>query len=450
MFTRSRNAGSINVTLGPTIGSQINIEPLPSLEEEINIVNRKVDIGQNPEVLAPRLESILLNTGMPEEIIPGKEIILTRECATSSKDIVKLSQKLRNADDVKFSARMENLLGNVIWINDPVLSSKRAIDSSNYRSNAARKSEIVLEHYERALASDKGYLPALKNQAGILHLVGEDEKCIESCKEYIDRKSDDSNIWELQGKAYMELASHQEALRCYDSALKLSSKNHELWFNKGLALMEIQRYQEAMTCFDRSIKLEPHNPEALNGRGDALTKMGKIDQAVESYDKANNMMPRPAFISKHTPEEIAVDVLPEIVPEIEDSIESKIEDSAEPKDELPSAEGPEADITPEEEAAIEDMEEDLGVPKIEDEHSSDMMAKEPEEVEMEAKFEEGLEISEEDLKEALEILDDEPEIQDEASDTQDHAEPEDVSEPVADEPEIHEIKDLDEELQEIN
>ncbi|MCK5397018.1 MAG: hypothetical protein KAJ33_02060, partial [Thermoplasmata archaeon] len=201
MFTTSRNAGSVIVTLGPATGGQIKAGPLPSLEEEINIVSRKVDIGQNQEVLAPRLERILLNTGMPEEISPGKDITLTRECATSSKDIVELSQKLRNIDDVKFSARMENLLGNVIWLNDPVLSSNRAIDSSNYRKKAAERSERILEHYEKALATDRGFLPALKNQAGILHLVGEDERCIESCKEYVDRNADDPDIWELQGKA---------------------------------------------------------------------------------------------------------------------------------------------------------------------------------------------------------------------------------------------------------
>ncbi len=410
MFTESRNAGSVNIALGPTISGQIRAGPLPSLEEEIIIVNRKVDIGQNPEVLAPRLERILFNSGMPEELSPGKDVLLSRECAISSKDISELSQKLRNADDVKFSARMENLLGNVIWLNDPVLSSKRAVDSAKSKNEAARKSETVLEHYERALAADKGYLPALKNQAVVLHLVGRDMDAIESCKEYIDRKIDDPDIWELQGKAHMELANHQDALRCFDSALKLSSKNHELWFNKGLALMEIQRYQEAMACFDRSIKLEPHNPEALNSRGDALTKMGKIDLAVESYDKANNMMQRPAFISKQIPADIVAE---------EKITENSSQVSTDISEIFAAAESEEPEITPKAGAMQEDMEDEPELPDTEiekeleilelgeeDDFPPDMMEKEPEEIDMEAELEVALDIQNEaELTETITAMD---------------------------------------------
>ncbi len=50
-------------------------------------------------------------------------------------------------------------------------------------------------------------------------------------------------------------------------------------------------YEQAIACFDKAIKLKPHSYKAWNKLGYALVRLGRDDEAIESFDKALEMKP---------------------------------------------------------------------------------------------------------------------------------------------------------------
>ena len=46
------------------------------------------------------------------------------------------------------------------------------------------------------------------------------------------------------------------------------------------------RYQEAVECYDKAIRLYPDNPNSWYAQGLTLEKLGRYKEAIASYDKA--------------------------------------------------------------------------------------------------------------------------------------------------------------------
>lgn len=55
---------------------------------------------------------------------------------------------------------------------------------------------------------------------------------------------------------------------------------------QGLANFYRQHYEEAVYCYEMALRIVPKNIHALFYRGDALTKLKKYEDAIASYDKA--------------------------------------------------------------------------------------------------------------------------------------------------------------------
>jgi tetratricopeptide (TPR) repeat protein len=51
------------------------------------------------------------------------------------------------------------------------------------------------------------------------------------------------------------LGKHDEAISCYDAALKHDPLNADTWFNKGLALKAVGREDEGTTCCNYAVSL---------------------------------------------------------------------------------------------------------------------------------------------------------------------------------------------------
>jgi hypothetical protein len=176
MFTEVRRHGSVAINLGPSIADGIKADALPSLKQELELIGRKIDIGQNPEILCHRLERVLVNTGMPEEMSSGEKL-LSRECAASSRDIIQLGEAIRKGN-TRLSPRAENLLGNLKWMGNPVFSGIKFVDSQVRAKKLSIESSAILEHYDCAIASDPNYLAPMKNRALLLHAACRDRECM--------------------------------------------------------------------------------------------------------------------------------------------------------------------------------------------------------------------------------------------------------------------------------
>jgi len=59
----------------------------------------------------------------------------------------------------------------------------------------------------------------------------------------------------------------------------------ELLLGKGQTLLDLDRAEEALACFDEALKLEPQHAEALLKKGAALEQARKPDEAIACYDR---------------------------------------------------------------------------------------------------------------------------------------------------------------------
>ena len=50
-------------------------------------------------------------------------------------------------------------------------------------------------------------------------------------------------------------AKYEQALACYDCAIRLDSTDEVLFYNKGLCLLNLGRNQEAIKAFDQALNL---------------------------------------------------------------------------------------------------------------------------------------------------------------------------------------------------
>ena len=95
----------------------------------------------------------------------------------------------------------------------------------------------------------------------------------------------------LKGNEHYYKNEYNEAIECYDKAIKIEPSNFDLWFNKGYALIQLEKYEETIECYDKAIKIEPNDALAWDTKGIALVNLGKNNEAIECYDKAIEIDP---------------------------------------------------------------------------------------------------------------------------------------------------------------
>ena len=98
-------------------------------------------------------------------------------------------------------------------------------------------------------------------------------------------------LYEL-GNSLDDLGRKEEAIACYDDALKIKPDFHEALNNKGNALAGLGRHQEAIECCDRVLAIKPDHFSAWGIRGIALCNLGRFEEAQASYDEVLELQPK--------------------------------------------------------------------------------------------------------------------------------------------------------------
>ena len=93
-------------------------------------------------------------------------------------------------------------------------------------------------------------------------------------------------FWNNKGGSLAALGRHEEAIRCYDTALELEPKSPKVWNNKGSALSALARRKEAFECFDKALAIDSRFAMACENKGRELHLLGRLDEALHCYDKA--------------------------------------------------------------------------------------------------------------------------------------------------------------------
>src|SRR3972149_3582874 len=98
--------------------------------------------------------------------------------------------------------------------------------------------------------------------------------------------------WSNKGVSLRNLGKSQEAIDCYDRAIKIDPMSIEAWSNKGVALLMLGKYKEVITCCDKAIEIDPRGATAWGIKGAALSKLDKHQEAMACYDRVLEINPK--------------------------------------------------------------------------------------------------------------------------------------------------------------
>ncbi|MWV63526.1 tetratricopeptide repeat protein [Halorubrum sp. JWXQ-INN 858] len=89
--------------------------------------------------------------------------------------------------------------------------------------------------------------------------------------------------------ALWEFGSHEQALEHAERAVEIDPRFAQAWYNRGFFLVERGLAEDAVNCFDNAIRLGFRNAEVLEEKARALEEAGEHDQAEVVAEKAEEI-----------------------------------------------------------------------------------------------------------------------------------------------------------------
>ena len=108
----------------------------------------------------------------------------------------------------------------------------------------------------------------------------------------------DAEVFTKQGNSHYDQKQFNEALQCFENALKIDSNCHSAWNGKGLSLHGLNRYSEAIDCFDKAIELDQNSASFWCNKANSFFWQNQLQKARQCYEQALRLEPDNPYISK--------------------------------------------------------------------------------------------------------------------------------------------------------
>lgn len=177
--------------------------------------------------------------------------------------------------------------------------------------------EEAIKCFDKAIEMSPNYADAWDRKGDALYYLGFDEwtyrSSLDSLKHFgkalkcYDKALQINNaepaLWTKKGTCLQNMGAIQhiremveEAIWCYDNAIRLERARGreylEAWHCKGDALNALLKYEEAIQCFDMALKINPRYAEAWASKGVSLMFLkGKTDEAMNCLKRAVKLKP---------------------------------------------------------------------------------------------------------------------------------------------------------------
>lgn len=147
-----------------------------------------------------------------------------------------------------------------------------------------------------AVHPPKNYINSLEwNKKGIdFQTAGEYDDAIRCYDEAIKLDPKYGAPWNNKGVVYiyknwgpvLTRSKYAMALDCFNTSIALNPYLATAWYNKGLVLYLQDKYYNSMECFEKAIDLRPSYPQAWNNKGLTLFR-GALRVSVDMYDSTS-------------------------------------------------------------------------------------------------------------------------------------------------------------------
>ena len=108
----------------------------------------------------------------------------------------------------------------------------------------------------------------------------------------------------------------------------IKDDKHIEWVDNGIFFAKSENYNEAINCFDKALKINPSYARAWNNKGIVLAKLGKYNEAITYYDRALDINPSNELALKK--KKIAIEILIKPIEQTEPTITLQDEQTIHP------------------------------------------------------------------------------------------------------------------------
>ncbi len=120
------------------------------------------------------------------------------------------------------------------------------------------------------------------------------DKRLAVCAQVLAAHPGDPNFfwaYNTRGNAYFQKNDLANAIKEYDSAIKLNPKDPQAYNNRGTAHLQQGQYAPAVQDYTAAITADPKDDAAYNNRAMANFRLGKIDLSVQDFSAAIKLRP---------------------------------------------------------------------------------------------------------------------------------------------------------------
>jgi tetratricopeptide (TPR) repeat protein len=104
-------------------------------------------------------------------------------------------------------------------------------------------------------------------------------------------KPDMVDAYLMRGKAHVEQAEPDKALRDFSKVIELRPTDPAGWTERGAAYLDLNNFQAAIADATQAIAVNPQQAASYTLRGSALRKSGEAKKAIEDFDRAVKLEP---------------------------------------------------------------------------------------------------------------------------------------------------------------
>ncbi len=100
------------------------------------------------------------------------------------------------------------------------------------------------------------------------------------------------NAYDYLAMAFLKLGNKKEAIKAYQSALRLSPNRDDFLYKLGNILLEEGNTDQAIKSYKTALRIEPDSTTYLYSLGQAYLVKGALDEAKNQFGKIVNLGPR--------------------------------------------------------------------------------------------------------------------------------------------------------------
>jgi len=142
--------------------------------------------------------------------------------------------------------------------------------------------EEAIAYYDKAIMNEPGNVQAWNNKGySLVNLALAAQK-----------DSGNWDSWNNTEWSSINLGRFEEAIVCYNEAIKINPQYEKAYANKGYVLVCLGKLKEAINCCDAAIKINPTHDWPWYLKGETLAKLHKLKEAIACFQQVLKINPR--------------------------------------------------------------------------------------------------------------------------------------------------------------